>query len=702
VHAPTRSPLDESAQFLKGVGPRRAETLGKLGIRTTRDLLYHIPRRYEDASTVTRIRDLRIGTDATVIGEVTATHVLRARTGLRIFQALLHDGSGRLECAWPGQPFLDRTIRMGDMLLVTGPVRSFRGVQMQPREWVQLGRAGDAEESGKVLPIYAATEGLSQKALRGILEQNLDRLLPLLASDEIFPHAQLSAAGLPTLMQAITALHRPTSLQEAERGRRRLAYEELFFLQLLYGRVKLRVRAAFAGIAFERTDALLAPLYRSLPFRLTGAQKRAIAEIIADMKSPHRMNRLLQGDVGSGKTVVALFAMALAAESGYQSALMAPTEILAEQHARSLARMVGGAALNVVLLTGRLSTADRRQALERIASGDAHFVVGTHALIQDTVAFHRLGLAVIDEQHRFGVRQRLALAERAIIDEAGSAAYPDVLVMSATPIPRSLALTVHGDLELTTLDELPPGRSPVHTTLRREEERDAVYAFIHDQLEAGRQAYIVYPLVAESEKVDLLAASTEHERLAGEVFDGRRVGLLHGQLAGEEKDATMRRFAAGDLDVLVATTVIEVGIDVPNATVMVVEHAERFGLSQLHQLRGRVGRGAAQSHCILIAPGEPEAIERLRVLCGTEDGFAIARADLRIRGMGDFFGARQHGMPELRFFDPERDDDLVQRARHDATTFLAGDPELATPVGQRLQAALAGRYAEREKLYEVG
>jgi ATP-dependent DNA helicase RecG len=702
MHAPTRSPLDEPAQFLKGVGPRRAETLGKLGIRTTRDLLYHIPRRYEDASTVTRIKDLRIGTDATVIGEVTATHVLKARTGLRIFQALLHDGSGRLECAWPGQPFLDRTIRQGDMLLVTGPVRSFRGVQMQPREWVQLGRAGDAQESGKVLPIYPATEGLSQKVLRGILEQNLDRLLPLLAAEEVFPPQQLAGAGLPTLMQSLTALHRPTSVQEAERGRRRLAYEELFFLQLLHARAKRRVRAAFAGIAFTRTNTLIDPLYRSLPFRLTDAQTRAIAEIIADMKTGERMNRLLQGDVGSGKTVVALFAMALAAESGYQSALMAPTEILAEQHARTLDRLVEGTPLQVVLLTGRLATAERRQALERIATGAAQLIVGTHALIQDAVTFHRLGLAVIDEQHRFGVRQRLALAERAVRTEDGTTAYPHVLVMSATPIPRSLALTVHGDLELSVLDEVPPNRTPVHTSLRREDERDVVYSFIHDEVEAGRQAYIVYPLVEESEKVDLLSATSEYERLAGNVFDGLRVGLLHGQLAGEEKDATMRRFADGEIDILVATTVIEVGIDVANATVMLVEHAERFGLSQLHQLRGRVGRGAAQSHCMLIAPGEPEAIERLRVLCRTDDGFEIARADLRIRGMGDFFGARQHGLPELRFFDPERDDELVMRARHDAAEFLAADPELESHTGQRLKSALVGRYAEREKLYEVG
>ncbi len=699
--APSPSPLDGPAQFLKGVGPRRAEALGRLGVHTVRDLLFHVPRRYEDASTVSRIADLQIGTDATVIGEITSKGVIRTRSGLRIFQAILADGSGRIECSWPGQPFLDRSLHKGDIVLVAGPVRVFQSRQIQPREFVVLGRAGEERDaSGKVLPIYPATEGLSQKILRAIIDQNLDRLLPLLAPEEPFSAEQLAALNLPTLMNAIARMHRPETLADAERGRRRLAYEEAFFLQLLHARVRIR-DAERPGIEFRRDDSLIQPLYKRLPFTLTEAQTRALREIIADMTSRRRMNRLLQGDVGSGKTVVALFAMALAAESGYQSALMAPTEILAEQHARNLKELIGELPLEVALLTGGLASADRRAALAAIDSGEAHLVVGTHALIQEGVRFHRLGLAVIDEQHRFGVRQRLALSELRD-DSAPDAVAPDTLVMSATPIPRSLALTVYGDLELSVLDERPPGRTPIRTSVRNERERGRVHEFVREQVGAGRQAYIVYPLVEESEKIDLPAAEAAFEQLRDDVFTGFRVGLLHGQLASETKDRTMLAFAAGELDILVATSVIEVGIDVANATVMVIEHAERFGLSQLHQLRGRVGRGADQSHCILLTPGDPGAIERLRVLAETDDGFRIARADLRLRGMGDFFGARQHGLPDFRFFDPERDEDLLIEARRRATAIIEADPDLGRPEQAPLQAQLRRRYGDRERLYEVG
>jgi ATP-dependent DNA helicase RecG len=698
---PYASPLDRPAQFLKGVGPRRAEQLARLGVRSVRDLLYHVPRRYEDASTVARIGDVRAGEDVTVIGTIVSKGVLPTRSGLRIFQAVLQDGSGRIECAWPGQPFLDRSLHRGDALLVTGPVRFFHGRQIQPREWVVLGSAGDETGGGKVLPIYPSTEGLSQKALRAIIEQNLDRLLPLLVPEDAAPPGVLSAAGLPSLMQAVAMVHRPATLAEAARGRRRLAFDELFFLQLLHARARQRANTARPGIAFRRTDTLIAPLYRSLPYTLTAAQTRALREIVADMTAPRRMNRLLQGDVGSGKTIVALFAMLLAAESGYQSALMVPTEILAEQHARTLAALVRDLDVRVTLLTGRLGTAQRKQARAAIAAGDATLVIGTHALIQEGVAFHRLGLAVIDEQHRFGVHQRLALSGLAASD-APDAPHADTLVMSATPIPRSLALTLYGDLDLSVLDERPPGRPPVTTRVEPDEHRDAVYRFVRDQVAEGRQACIVYPLVESSDKVDLPAATAAFDALAAGPFHGLRVGLLHGQLNAEEKDATMRAFANGTIDVLVATTVIEVGIDVPNATVMVIENAERFGLSQLHQLRGRVGRGAAHSHCILLTPAPPEAVERLAILARTDDGFAIARADLRIRGMGDFFGARQHGLPTLRFFDPETDDDLVGRARDTARAIIETDPELEQPGNARIAATLAARWADRARLYDVG
>jgi ATP-dependent DNA helicase RecG len=702
------SSLDRPVQFLRGVGPKRAETLSRLGLNTARDLLFHVPRRYEDASTLTPIRALQVGMDASVVGEVVSKGVLPTRKGLRIFQAVLRDATGMVECSWPGQPFLDRVIGKGDVLLVTGPVRFFHGRQLQPREHVVLGSAdeagADAFAGGLVLPIYPATEGLPQRLLRSILEHNLDALLAAAEGEEPFTAEQLAAAGVPPLRDALTRLHRPASLAEAEEGRRRLAYGELFFLQLLHARARAAAQER-PGIAFRRTGALVNALYRRLPFQLTGAQTAALREIFRDMESPARMNRLLQGDVGSGKTIVALFAMLLAAEAGYQAALMAPTELLAEQHARRLAELLDGIAPPPLLLTGSLGAAARRDALRLLATwGNAEdvapgvapgaLVVGTHALIQDEVRFARLGLAVVDEQHRFGVKQRLALA--------AMGERPDVLVMSATPIPRSLALTLYGELELSVLDERPPGRQPVRTGVRPEKARGQVHAFVREQVAAGRQAYIVYPLVEESEKVDLKAATEEYEHLRGEVFPDLRLGLIHGQLPAEEKDATMRAFAAGALDVLVSTTVIEVGIDVANATVMVVEHAERFGLSQLHQLRGRIGRGAAESYCILLASGGDEARARLRVVQATDDGFEIARADLRLRGMGDFFGARQHGLPEFRFFDPERDEELLERARYDARQIIDADPALDSTANRRVREALEQRYGERARLYTVG
>jgi ATP-dependent DNA helicase RecG len=687
------SALDQSAQFLKGVGPRRAEAFSRVGVHTARDLVFHLPRRYEDASTVTPIGELQPGVDATCIGTVFSKGVLPTRTGLRIFQAVLRDESGSLNCAWPGQPYLDRVLREDDVVLVTGPVRFYHGLQIQPREFAILSRAGDGgSPKGKVLPIYPATEGLSQKQIRAIIDENLDRLLPLIPLEDPLPAETLKSLELPSLMQAVVLLHRPESLRDAEKGRRRLAFDELFFLQLMHARARRQSAATRRGTAFVRSDALLAPLYRSLPFELTGAQTRVVREILADMQSGERMNRLLQGDVGSGKTVVALFAMLLAVENGAQAALMAPTELLAEQHHRTIGRMLEPLGIEPVLLTGRLGAAAKRAATEAIAGGDAPIAVGTHALIQETVRFHDLGLAVVDEQHRFGVRQRLALAAH------GRA--PDVLVMSATPIPRSLALALYGDLDLSVLDELPANRQSIRTAVRPDRARPKVHDFLREQVAAGRQAYIVYPLVEESDKVELSAATAEFERLRTDVFPDLRLGLLHGQMPGEEKESAMRAFAAGEIDVLVATTVVEVGIDVANATVMVIEHGERFGLSQLHQLRGRVGRGAEQSYCIVLTAESKS--ERLRLFESTTDGFAIARADLSIRGMGDFFGARQHGLPEFRFYRAESDDDLLEEARTRASMIVAADPALEQAEHARLRTVLESRFAERVKLFDTG
>ncbi len=693
----TYSHLDRPVQFLKGVGPKRADAFARLGITSARDLLYHVPRRYDDASTVRPIGTLEVGEDVTALGRVRSKGVIPTRRGLRIFQAVLEDDSGMITAAWPGQPWLDRKLRQGDTVLVTGPVKFFHGRQIQPREMTVVSRGQESGgRTGLIYVTYPASEDLPQWVLRGVFDKNLDALLGWADEDEYLAGDALERYRLPPLGRALTFLHRPDEIRQADVGRRRLAFDELFFLQIVQAQARRRATEIEPGIEHVRTNELIRPLHEALPFELTEAQARSLREIYADMQSNRRMSRLLQGDVGSGKTAVALFAMLLAAEGGLQAALMAPTEILAEQHAANLRELVEPLGLGIDLLTGGLGAADRRAALADIQDGTARLVVGTHALIQDAVSFASLGLVVVDEQHRFGVRQRMALLDRPGL-------RPDLLVMSATPIPRSLAMALYGDLDLSVLDELPPGRTPVQTVLRRPAARDDVYDFVRAQVEQGRQAYIVYPLVAESEKVDLLAATDEFERLREGPFSHLRVGLVHGQLASSEKDAVMRAFLAGDVDVLVATTVIEVGIDVANATVMVVEHAERFGLSQLHQLRGRVGRGAAESHCILIAEPADGADERLKVLRDTADGFEVARADLRIRGQGDLFGSLQHGRdPVLRFADLMRDEDLLVVAQREARGVVASDPELEAPEHARIRAQLTGRYRDRLEMYGIG
>ena len=695
----TFSQLDRPVQFLKGVGPRRAESLAQMRILTARDLLYHIPRRYDDASTVEPIGRLGVGMDATVLGRVRTRGTIPTRSGLRIFQAVIQDETGMITCSWPGQPWLERRIQEGDTLLATGVVKFFHGKQFQPREFTVLARGneGDAPVAGKgtIFVTYPASEEMPQWILRKLFDQNLDGLLPQSEDDEYLEAREREDLDLPALPDALRALHRPTSLAEAERGRQRLAYDELFFLQLVQARVRWEQTLAKPGIAHHRTNAHIRPLVERLPFALTEGQSRVLREIVGDMTSAHRMNRLLQGDVGSGKTVIALVAMLLAVEGGWQAALMAPTELLAEQHARRIREWVAPLGLRVALLTGSMPAAERRKELAGLASGHIQLAIGTHALIQSGVEFHRLGLVVVDEQHRFGVRQRMALGERAT--------NPDVLMMSATPIPRSMALALYGDLDLSILDELPPGRQPIKTQLRTPKQRDAVYGFVDQEIGAGRQAYVVFPLVDESEKIDLLSATQEHERLARDVFPKRRLGLVHGQLPSEEKDRVMRSFLAGDIDVLIATSVIEVGIDVANASVMVVEHAERFGLSQLHQLRGRVGRGAAESHCILIAETKEGAGERLKVFRDTADGFVIARADLALRGQGDLFGALQHGRdPVLQHADILRDEGLLAEAQRRARAMVAKDPKLERPAHERVRAVLDHRYAERLRMFGVG
>jgi ATP-dependent DNA helicase RecG len=689
---PPRCRLDTPVTYLKGVGPVRAIALERLGIRTAGDLLHHVPHRYEDASTIAPIASLETGMDGTIFGEVISKGIIPTRKGLRIFQVVLRDRTGMIEIAWPGQPYLDRTIDKGQWLLVTGSVRFFHGRQLQPREFVNLGDDANATAAGRVLAVYPATEGVSFRLLRGIVDAHLDELLPQV--QDYLPPDVISRAGVLPLRDALGAVHRPASMAEALRGRERLAFEELFFVHLLHQRARHMARGDRTGITFSNRRDLTARLRDSLPFQLTGAQVRTVRDIVADMCSDRRMHRMLQGDVGSGKTIVALFAALLALENGFQAAIMAPTELLAEQHARTATRLLAPLGIVPVLLTGSLPARERRTIAATLQAGDPALVIGTHALVQDATIFGRLGFAAIDEQHRFGVEQRKAMAAK------GEA--PDILLMSATPIPRSLALTLYGDLDLSILDERPPGRQPITTVLRPESSRQRVFAFLERQVADGRQGYVVYPVIEESEKTDLKAATTMFEALSSGPLAGRRVALLHGRLPSEERDAAMRRFRDGDLDVLVATTVIEVGIDVPNATVMIIEHPERFGLSQLHQLRGRVGRGAEQSYCILLGDVGPESGARLDVFVSTEDGFEIARADMQLRGMGDLFGERQHGVPTFRVADPIRDEVLSDHARAAAERILAQDPELVAPVNTALRRVLTDRYARSLELFRVG
>jgi ATP-dependent DNA helicase RecG len=682
-----RSPV----KFLKGVGPRRAEALARLGVRSVGDLLYHAPHRYIDATTVTPLARARVGEEVTGIGRVVSTGILPTRRGLRVFRALLRDESGGVECAWPGQPFLERQIVPGLLLLVTGPVRYYHGRQIVPREFLILAGAQEAApDRGLILPVYPATEGLSHKQIRLLIQQHLDHLLPLVVDPH--PGGVRAALGLRSLRDALTAVHRPATMVDAEAGRRRLAFDEFFDQQLVQARARFLAKRARAGIRFARVGDLTGRLETSLPFTLTGDQRRAIAEITADMTAPERMHRLLMGDVGTGKTVVALSAMLLAVDNGYQAALMAPTELLAEQHAASLGRLLRPLEMRPDLLLGRSTAAEKVAARQRLATGAVRIVVGTHALIQEAVRFQRLGLVVIDEQHRFGVEQRAALAAK------GDA--PDVLLLTATPIPRSLALTLYGDLDVTTIAERPPGRGTIRTALRTESARAKIYAFIRGECAAGRQAYVLYPVIDESEKADLKAATTMAERLA-KVFKEFRVGLVHGRLKADERDAVMRGFRDNAVQILVATSVIEVGIDVPNASVMLIEHAERFGLAQLHQLRGRVGRGTAASHCILLSEAGG-ASGRLRAFTETTDGFKIAELDLRERGMGELAGARQSGGVSLRYANFATDLDLLEAARRAAGQIIAADPALERPEHAAFRDNVVMRYERGFELFRVG
>jgi ATP-dependent DNA helicase RecG len=687
--------LRTSLQYVKGIGPQRAAALARKGLQTVEDALFFVPLRHEDRTRLTPLRELQPGQTQTCAGVIVGLSPPPPGRRRVPFSIMLQDQSGYVTASWFGGAYLSRVLKRGQRLVLHGRVARYRGapVLQNPDYEIVESDEEDRLHTGRLVPVYSTTEGLQQRPLRRLMWQIVDAFAAGVVDP--VPEAVRARRALVALPRALGDAHFPETDAARLAARRRLAFDDFLLLQL--GLAILRSRTTRAeGIAMNPPGALARRLRTTLPYTLTAAQERVWGEIRADMAAPFPMHRLLQGDVGSGKTIVAALAVLTAVEAGYQAAVMAPTEILAEQHFMTFRQFLQPLGIPVTLLTSSLRARDRGARRASVAAGEVGCVVGTHALVQEGVEFRRLGLAVVDEQHRFGVEQRARLKAKG--------ERPDLLVMTATPIPRTLALTLYGDLDISVLDELPPGRRPVKTVARTESKRREIFAFLRKQVAEGRQVYVVYPLVEESEAVDLRAATDMAARFQREVFPDLVVGLLHGRLGFEDKDAIMRRFKDGEIHVLVSTTVIEVGIDVPNASVMLIEHAERFGLSQLHQLRGRVGRGPWKSYCILLAGtslGE-EARRRIDAMVATTDGFRIAEADLELRGPGEFFGTRQSGLPEFRVADLVRDAPLLEEARREAQTIIAADPELRDPAHRGLREALLARWRGKLALASVG
>ena len=686
--------LDTPVQYVKGVGPVRAEQLAQLGVLTAGDLLVYFPRRFDLQRQVQPIASLRAGQGSvTVAGQVTEVQYVPRRPR-PFFQCAVDDGTDSIDVKWFHGGYLRNKVVPGVTVAVSGSAATYRGrLQLvNPKLQILYDAAGVDLSSDQLLPVYPAGGRLTSGHIASVITKALVHLLPLVT--EPLDRESLARRGLMDRRSAVAAMHRPEDRDHWGQARRRLAYDECLLMQLALAlqRVRAIARPAHALAPGKQLDTRIRARF---PFQLTGAQDRTVAEIAADLARDRPMNRLLQGDVGSGKTAVALYAALTAIAHRKQVAVMAPTEVLAQQHYRKVVAYLAGSRVRTALLVGGQSAKKRDFVHAQLKTGELDLVVGTHALLGERVGFKQLGLVIVDEQHKFGVDQRSAIR--------GKGYAPHYLVMTATPIPRTLALTVFGDLDVSTIDELPPGRGTTQTRLFAPKAVDRVLAFVRDRLTAGQQAYFIYPLVNPSENAELTAAITAYEALRDEGLEGFRVGLIHGQMPTRDKDAVMHRFAAGEIQALVASVVVEVGIDVPNANVMVIMHAERFGLAQLHQLRGRVGRGRQDAHCILVAhPRNPLAKRRLEVLCRTHDGFAIAEEDLRIRGPGEFFGTRQHGLPELKVADLVEDFDLLRLARRDATAIINDDPALTAPHHQSLRAEVLKNYAGRLDLIAGG
>ncbi len=684
--------LESDVGGVRGVGERVRAHLGEMGIRTVEDLLYHFPRRYLDRSKLVRMVDVRLGEETTVVGKVEDVREARLSGRRTMLHVGISDGSSRIYGVWFNQPYHANRLRRGTTAAFSGKAEfRYGNFQMVNPAYDVLEDEGEGVapiHTGRIIPLHPASANLSAARLRRLIWNALEALPSL---PDPIPAALLRRHRLPGRTEALREMHFPSDRAKLARARNRLVYEELVVIETGLALEKRHRERDSVGIRHPRPGPLVRRFLEELPFQLTAGQRTAFREIAADMRAGHPMNRLLQGEVGSGKTLVALLALLLAMEGGRQGALMAPTEVLAEQHHRTLSRFLTCLPeVRVELLTGGLTAAERHEALSRAESGEAHIVVGTHALIQREVSFRALGLAVVDEQHRFGVHQRMLLKEKG--------ETPDMLIMTATPIPRTLSLTLYGDLEISTLTEMPPGRGEVVTHVGDSRHRERAYALMRREMAAGRQVFVVCPLVESSPRLEAKAAEEEVHVLR-EVFPDTDIGLVHGQMAKEQKDAAMREFREGNTSMLVATTVIEVGIDIPNASVMLVENADRFGLSQLHQLRGRIGRGAHRSHAIFLFAGDtPEAKERKRAIAAHRDGFGLAEADLRQRGEGQLFGVRQSGMPDLRISKLLRDKKILETAREDAFAVVDGDPHLEKSEHVALREEVRRRFTGATQL----
>jgi ATP-dependent DNA helicase RecG len=670
---------DTPVQYVKGVGPARARLLERLGIKTIYDMLFFFPWRYEDRKNITKICDLRYGQNGTAVGEVISADIITTpRKRMKIFELTVSDGTGSLKSKWFNQPYLKKYFKKGQKVILNGAVKgnpyAGMGIEMENPDFELIGGEDTLVHASRIVPVYKATEGISPKQLRTLMFNTVQSYSYLLK--EYLPEDVMKRNNLKSLQWSVRETHFPEEISDVASlnhglspAHMRLAFDEFFLLELGLALFKKRGKAE-KGISFRDSTVLVNAFLKGLKFELTDAQKRVLDQIRLDMKSSLPMNRLVHGDVGCGKTAVALTSMVIAVENGYQACLMAPTELLAEQHFINVHGMVEALGLNVVLLT----SSTKNRPVDDIAGGKAQIIIGTHALIQEEVMFKNLGLAVIDEQHRFGVVQRAMLRRKGF--------NPDILIMTATPIPRTLAMTLYGDLDISIIDELPKGRRPVITKVFFPSQKDRIYTSIKSELSKGRQIYIVYPLIEESEKLDLKSAIEGYDAFVN-IFPERNIGLVHGRMHHSEREKVMARFKAGDINMLVSTTVIEVGIDVPNASLMLIVHAERFGLAQLHQLRGRIGRGGYDSYCLLMAyhPFSEEGKRRLKAMESTGDGFKIAEEDLSIRGPGDMFGTRQSGIPDLQVANIIRDIGVLEKARKEAFSLVESGTDLSqSPV----------------------